>query len=185
MKFLKSNANVIIICLCEVLIGVLLLIDPVGFTTAIIIAFGVALLIAGLVAIISYFRTDAVEASLRRTLTKGLTMLLAGAFCVIQPAWLIAAFPLLTILYGVIILLAGLSKAQWAIDSLRLKTGRWFLHAISAVVSISCAFVILADPFASTLALWMFTGISLIVEAALDVVVLIFSKNSAATDPKK
>ncbi len=178
MKFLKRNANVILICLFEVLIGILLLVDPIGFTSAIIIAFGVALLIAGLVATIGYFRTDAVEAALRRTLAKGLALLLAGAFCVLQPAWFIATFPLLTILYGVIILLAGLSKAQWAIDALRLKTGRWFLPAISAVVSISCAFVILANPFASTLVLWMFTGISLIVEAALDVVVLFFSKSS-------
>ena len=41
MKFLKRNANVILICLFEVLIGILLLVDPIGFTSAIIIAFGV------------------------------------------------------------------------------------------------------------------------------------------------
>ena len=176
MKFLKRNANVILLCLFEALIGVLLVVDPIGFTSGIIIAFGIALLIAGLICTIGYFGSDAVEAALRGMLVKGLALLLAGAFCVFRPTWFIATFPLLTILYGVIILLAGLCKAQWAIDALRLKTGRWFLHAISAAVSIICGFVVLSDPFASTLVLWMFTGISLIVEAVLDVVVLFFAR---------
>lgn len=176
MKFLKRNANVILLCLFEALIGVLLVVDPIGFTSGIIISFGIALLAAGLICTIGYFRADAVEAALRGALVKGLAMLLAGAFCVIQPMWLIAAFPLLTILYGVVILFAGLCKVQWTIDALRLKIGRWFLPAISAAVSIICGFVVLSDPFASTLVLWMFTGISLIVEAVLDVVVLFFGR---------
>ena len=182
MKFLKRNTNVILLCLLEALIGILLLFDPIGFASAIMIAFGAALLIAGLVAVIGYFRTDAVEAALGRTLTRGLVMLLAGAFCVLQPAWFIAAFPLLTILYGVVVLLAGLRKVQWTVDALRLKTGRWFLPAISAAVSIICAFVILANPFVSTLILWQFTGISLIVEAVLDVLVLFFNKSNVTTE---
>lgn len=179
MKFLKNNASVILICLFEALIGVLLLVDPVGFTSGIIVVFGFALLVAGLICTVSYFRTNAVEAALSGKLTKGLAMLLCGAFCMLQPMWFIATFPLLTILYGVVVLLAGLSKVQWAIDALRLKIGRWFLPAISAAVSIVCAFVILSNPFASTLVLWMFTGISLIVEAVLDVVVLLFGRSKA------
>lgn len=182
MKFLKRNANVILICLLEALIGVLLVVDPIGFTSGIIIAFGIALSVAGLICTIGYFRTDAVEAALRGTLVKGLALLLAGAFCILKPEWFIVTFPLLTILYGVIILLVGLRKVQWAIDTLRLKIGRWYLPAISAVVSITCAFVILSNPFASTLALWMFTGISLIVESVLDVVVLFFSRDGISTD---
>ena len=182
MKFLKRNANVILLCLFEALIGVLLVVDPIGFTSGIIIAFGIALLIAGLICTIGYFRTDPVEAALRGALVKGLAMLLAGAFCILKPTWFIAAFPLLTILYGVVILLAGLGKVQWAVDALRLKTGRWFLPAISAAVSIICGFVVLLNPFASTLVLWMFTGISLIVEAVLDVVVLFFSRGSMSDE---
>ena len=182
MKFLKRNAHVILLCLFEALIGVLLVVDPIGFTSGIIIAFGIALLAAGLICTVGYFRTDSVEAALRGTLVKGLAMLLTGAFCILNPTWFIATFPLLTILYGVVILFAGLSKVQWAIDALRLKTGRWFLPAISAVVSIICGFVVLSNPFASTLLLWMFTGISLIIEAVLDVVVLFFGRGGMSDE---
>lgn len=176
MKFLKHNANVILLCLFEALIGVLLVVDPIGFTSGIIIAFGIGLLFAGLICVLGYFRSDPIEAALKGELVRGLSMLLAGSFCVLQPTWFIATFPLLTILYGVVIVIAGLCKVQWTIDALRLKTGRWFLPAISAVVSIICGFLVLSNPFETTLILWMFTGISLIVEAALDVVVLFFAR---------
>ena len=53
--------------------------------------------------------------------------------------------------------------------------------AISAIVSLICGFVVLSDPFASTLVLWMFTGISLIAAAILDVVVMFFGRVSEAT----
>ena len=43
----------------EILIGILLLINPVGFTSSIIVAFGIVLTIMGIGQIIKYFRTDA------------------------------------------------------------------------------------------------------------------------------
>lgn len=184
MKFLKHNANVILLCLFEALIGVLLVVDPIGFTSGIIIALGIGLLFAGLIGVIGYFRSDPVEAALKGELVKGLSLLLAGGFCVLQPTWFIATFPLLTILYGVVILIAGLCKVQWAIDALRLKTGRWFLPAISAAVSIICGCLVLSNPFETTLILWMFTGISLIAEAVLDVVVLLFGRGMAEQQAK-
>lgn len=168
--------NVIFFSLCEIIVGVLLLLDPIGFTSAIVIALGAALLAAGAVSVFGYFRMNPVEAALTGSLARGLFLLLTGGFCVFRSGWFIAAFPLLTILYGVVILLAGLGKVQWAVDALRLRTGRWFLPAISAAVTILCGAVILSDPFASTMVMWMFIGISLIVEAVLDIVVLIFCR---------
>ncbi len=179
MSFLKRNFNVILVCLLEALIGILLLVNPVGFTTVIIIAFGITLMMGGIVGVIGYFRTEPVAASFTGALVKGLAMLLAGIFLVVRPAWLISTFPVLTILYGIAVLLGGLYKTQWFVDALRLKTGRGLFHALNAVVSLICAFVILADPFASTIALWIFIGITLIVEAVLDLIVLIIAGNRA------
>lgn len=176
MDFLKRNMNVILVCLLEALIGILLLVNPEGFTTGIIIALGIVLLISGLMSVIGYFREDPVEASLRAGLVKGLAMLLVGGFFVLRPQWLVSTFPVFTIVYGIIILLGGLYKVQWCADAIRMKTGKWFFHALNALISLICAFVILANPFASTIALWMFIGISLIVEAIFDVIVMIFAR---------
>lgn len=175
MKFLKQHTNHIILCLFEALVGILLLINPIGFTSGIITAGGVLLLLVGIASIIKYFRAEASEAAASQSLTKGLAALLAGAFCVLRYQWFLVTFPALTILYGVVILVTGLGKIQAAIDMLRQKNNRWFLAAISAVVSLVCAVVILNNPFSSTVILWTFTGISLIVEVIFDVVAIIVS----------
>ena len=176
MKSLKENLNGVALCLFELVVGVLLLISPVRFTAGIITVAGVVLMILGLMDVVRYFRTSPDEAVLGQLLSKGILSLLLGIFCVWKTEWFIATFPVLTILYGILILVAGISKIQLTVDMLRRKNGKWFWAAISAAVSIVCAIVILQSPFTSTAVLWMFTGISLIVEAVLDIVALIVGK---------
>ena len=182
MKKFKKYAVGVALCLLEIAIGVLLLIHPESFTSAIIIGGGVMLMLGGIVCIIKYFRMNVDTAAVSQELLKGMIMLLVGGFCVVKSGWFLAAFPLLTLAYGIVILLIGLGKIQWMMNMLRKKQGKWYLAAISAVVSIGCAIVILNNPFATAAILWMFTGISLIVEAALDLVALLLSESKK---PKK
>lgn len=176
MKKFKKFMGGIALCLLEIAVGVLLLIDPNGFTSAIIIGGGILLMLAGIVCAVKYFRMNVEAAAVSQELLKGLIMLLAGGFCAVKSEWFLAMFPLLTLVYGVVILLTGLGKIQWMVNMLRMKKGKWFLAAISAVVSIVCAVVILRNPFASTAVLWMFTGISLIAEAVLDLITFLIGE---------
>ncbi len=183
MKAHKQNANAIILCIIEVVVGILLLVDPVRFTAGIIIAVGIALMISGLLNVIRYFKSSPEEAAVGQLLMQGLVALLAGAFCVLNPQWFILTFPVIAILYGIAVLIGGLSKVQITVDMLRMKNPKWWWGAISAVISIVCALVIINNPFSSTVALWWFTGISLIVEAVFDLVTLIMGrKNSEGTE---
>ena len=63
MKFLKNHFAGIGMFLLEILVGVLLLINPVGFTSGIIIGAGLVLLLVGIVCIIKYFRAEPQEAA--------------------------------------------------------------------------------------------------------------------------
>lgn len=182
MKKFKKYAVGIALCLLEIAIGILLLINPQSFTSAIIIGGGIMLMLGGIVCIIKYFRMSVDAAAVSQELLKGMIMLLVGGFCILKSGWFLAAFPLLTLAYGIVILLTGLGKIQWMMNMLRKKQGRWYLAAISAVVSIGCAIVILKNPFATAAILWMFTGISLIVEAVLDLTALLMSESKK---PKK
>lgn len=176
MKVNKENGNVIIMCIIEIVVGILLLVNPVGFTNGIIIAVGIALMISGLLNVIRYFRSRPVEAAVGQLLVRGLVALLAGAFCTFNPQWFIITFPVIALLYGVAVLIGGLGKIQIAVDLLRMKNSKWWWGAISAILSIVCALVIINNPFSSTVALWWFTGISLIVEAVFDLITLIMSR---------
>ena len=175
MKAIKKNMNEIILCLFEIIVGVLLLISPIGFATGIIMAAGAVLAVVGMINGVKYFRTEAAEAAAGQYLMTGLMALIAGIFCLVKAQWFIVTFPALNIIYGITVLIAGLGKVQLTVDMLRRKSNKWFLSLISAAISISCAAIILKNPFGSTEILWMFTGITLIAQALLDIVTLIVS----------
>lgn len=172
MKELKENFNGIIICLFELVIGILLLINPVGFTSGIIIVAGLIMIVNGLINCIRYFRTNLKEASKEQFLTKGLIAIMAGAFCVLNTNWFIETFSALTVIYGIVVLLSSVEKIQLCVDLLRQKKTKWYLAAISAVISFVCAVIILKNPFSSTTVIWIIAGISLILEAVFDMYTL-------------
>lgn len=182
MRAVQKNGGSILMCVLEILVGVLLLLDPTGFTSAIIIAAGAALILYGVICIVRYFRADPAEGALRQSLFKGLLLLLGGLFCVLRSKWFVATFPLLTILYGIGILISGVGKIQWAVDMIRFGRKRWYLPAISAVLSLSFAAVILCNPFTTTAVLWSFTGIVLIVEAVFDIVAIALGGKHKGSD---
>lgn len=185
---LKRNFSSMAMSLAEIVIGILLLINPIGFTSGIIIAFGIVLMALGISKTVKYFRAEPEEAVCSQLLAKGLLMLLAGAFCAFHSHWFIATFPVLTLVYGVVILITGITKIQWTVDILRMKRSKWFWMAISAAISVVCGVVIITSPFSTTAVLWMFIGISLIVEALFDMLGSIFGnreKREPVVDAQK
>ena len=183
MKALKKHWGGIVLCLLEILVGILLLIDPVELTNGIIVIVGVILGLTGLVSIVKYFRCEAAEAAASQLLMKGLLAILIGVFCVLKSQWFVATFPVLTGVYGAAILVTGLSKIQRTVDMIRAKQSRWFLGLLSAIATLALAMVILDHPFASTTMLWTFIGISLIVEAVLDAAAMLFG-NRKRSEPE-
>ncbi len=75
-------------------------------------------MISGLLNVIRYFRSSPEEAAVGQLLMQGLVALLAGAFCTFNPGWFILTFPVIAILYGVAVLVGGLSKVQITMDML-------------------------------------------------------------------
>ena len=175
---MSGKTGKIILSLCELAIGVILLINPIGFTSGVIVAVGAALVVVGIISIVKYFRADPDIALADHGLARGLIELAAGAFCVINSHWFIATFPLLTILYGIVTLVTGITKLQWTVDMIRLKMNRWFIMGIAALLTVTCALIMLFNPFGSTAVLWTFIAITLIVEAVIDVVAAFMGNSS-------
>lgn len=178
MKFIKKYANVILFSLFELAVGVLLLINPDEFTSRIITMAGAVLAICGLINVVKYFFSSVEEGVARQTMTSGLVLLLIGGFCLARPDWFIITFPLMTVVYGVIVLISGIGNIQTTIDMIRLKNKKWYLVALNSVISLLAATIILKNPFASTADLWMFTGFALIKEGLFDIITLNVAKKS-------
>lgn len=176
MIFLRERANNITLCVFELLVGALLLINPVGFTAGIITLAGVMLIVVGVVGIVRYFRMSPEEAALGQSFVWGLAAVLAGAFCVWKAEWFIMTFSVLTILYGLVILAAGISKLQLMLDMIRQHRRNWLWSAVNAAISILCAVIILKNPFTTTEILWMFIGGVMLVEGLLDLILLFIGR---------
>lgn len=168
MKSLQKYLSGMVLSLFEIFVGVLLLIDPFAFTSGIIMVLGAILLFVGLICLFKYFREDAANAALEQNMFKGLIALSLGGFCVLGNGFIVEISALLTFVYGAVILITGFSKIQKTVDLLRLKKTNWGFTAISAVVTVICAALILFNPFGATEWIWRFIGISLIVEALID-----------------
>lgn len=175
---INTGASGLLMSVIEIVIGILLLVNPVGFTSGIIIALGIASTAIGIAHVIRYFRSDAQTAAMNGNLTKGILLSAFGLLCALKSELLIATFPIITILYGILILAAGVSKLQNAIDMLRLDRKYWFVALISAILTLLFAILIITNPFTSTAVLWTFIGVSLIIEAVLDVLTFVFAAKS-------
>lgn len=178
MKTIKENFGNIIMSLGELLIGILLLIKPIGFTKGIIVLVGTILLVLGIINIVKYFTTNVFQAIKEQSLSTGLILATIGLFCVLRTNWFIITFPVLTIMYGIMIFVIGLKKVEWSINLVRLKRKHWFIAALSALTSIMFAIIIITNPFSTTTILWQFTGLALIVEAILDIIALVFESRN-------
>lgn len=163
---------------CELVVGVLLFIDPTGFTASIITVFGALLTIMGLIQVLKYFRKSPEDGAEDRSMTMGLLKILGGLFCALRSDWLISAFPVLTILYGVGSLVLGAYKVQTTVDLLRLKRN-WVGSGISTAVTLLCGAILLLHPPGSAKARWILLAACLVAGAVLDIgAICFFGKTS-------
>lgn len=175
-RSIDRNLVNLIICIGEILIGALLLINPIGFTSAVLIALGVLLVVLGAARLVGYFRAAPEVAAQGGGLVTGLLFVLVGLFCIFRWEWFVVTFPILTVVYGVLTLANGINKLQWAVDAWRLGQRYWYVAMIGAALTLVFGALIVFNPFTTTTVLWTFIAVSLIVEAVLDILSLVMGK---------
>lgn len=168
--FMKQKLSGIGLAVVEIVVGLFLLINPDLLTIAVVVIAGIALIAMGIVSLIGYFRSDPVGSVLGQGMTKGLMEVAIGLFILIKNGWVVEVF---NSVIALAILLLGVSKIGMSVDLIRLKDNGWKPALVDAVVTLVCAFIIMS--VSATDAVWMVIGISLIVQAVLDIVVTFLS----------
>lgn len=184
MEFFKKNGNLVLVILFEIVVGVLVLINPMKFTSFVIIACGTAVMLVGAAGIVNYFKTKPMDHYFGTSLASGLVELAVGLVIISKSdiglggkvMWNLG---MSTLLYAASSLFAGLMKLEFTVDSIRLHSKKWFLPLISSVVSMGCAYFIYTYSFKNTNAQMRFIGIYLIVAAVYDVVCLFLTSKKA------
>ena len=174
MKALRNNLPVILFILFELAVGVLLLVNPDDFTKAVIICFGVVLIVIGAIYLIRVLR-DKSEGISGLTMTISLASLIIGAVCLIFPSFVIGLFALINIFYGAMLIISGIYKIKSYSDARKAGVKLPFVSLLSALLSVVLGVLIIINPFDATKIPWIFIGVSLIFEAALDCVAVILN----------
>lgn len=163
-----DNVFMLATIVVEALLGVILLANH-GLSTLMFIVLGIVLLLAALRSGIHYFAQEAEQAARGGNGALCLAETAAGVFLITRSAWLSNTILVVSVFLGICLIAAGLVKAQWAIDSLRLSRPRWPFPAVDAAVTLGCGALVLAAPFTQQ-ALWIFAGIAFMVLAVADVI---------------
>ena len=182
MGYLKKNGGAIVAAVVELLVGVLLFINPDGLTSGILMALGGVLIIFGVIFLIRYFNTEPVQAAMEQNFSKGLIMILLGCVLALFTQQIIDIFSLAPKIYGVVILIIGVMKLQQSVDLLRQKAQFWFLASFNALLAVAFAAIILSNLIESTDTLWWMAAAALIAEAVFDAVVLVMTRKKKAAE---
>ena len=170
--FFRRYLRDIITALFLIVVGILLLINPVAFAMGLVKLAGVFLVVLGALRIVRYFRTDPETAARGQDFFIGLIAILGGLFCIFFTGWFLSAFTTLAVIYGLLQLLLGFSKVQRTVDFLRMDLSLWYLPAASALIYLVFGFIIVLNPEMTLINVWVFTGVTMIVEGIITAVCL-------------
>lgn len=154
-------------------VGLLFAIFPDVSITLISYILGALLCIWGLVRIYTYFKEDRFAAFGSYGLLKGLALLIVGIVIIANPHFLAGV---LTMLFGIVMILDGVVKIQYGFDLMRVKAKGWFVVLIIAAVMTILGIIAVCNPFTTAKALTVFSGIVLAVDGVMDLIAIYYMK---------
>mgnify|MGYP000631621038 CR=1 FL=1 len=156
LRYIKTG--MMLLSIAYIVIGMMLLVMPQTSLLWICYAFGAVVLITGIVCLVQYAR-------IRGTGFTAPFMLVGGVFTLVRPQ-VVASF--LPVVFGIFIVVDGLSRIGTAIDLAKRKGQKWWLLLLLSLVSVALGVVLVLHPFDAAIGVTMLCGILLIVEGALN-----------------
>lgn len=159
----------------EVYFGVRLLTAPADFSANAITVFGIVMLLVGAVSLYWALSLKSMQLPYKLSLTCGIIDLILGVIFVAFSPKVVGAFPIFAKIFGVIMVIMGISKIRNYIVLQTWGLPRDFLWLLGAILTIVLGVVIFMNPFAAVELTWTWTGYFLVFTGALDLLFFILS----------
>lgn len=164
--FAKANKSMFIVNLALIVLGVLFIIFPENSVKIICYASGAILCLLGVYKLVQYFK-DGIKDITSFGLAGGIGLVSVGLLLFFKPNFI---SDVLTILFGIILIISGIIKLQQAINVKNSKGKAWWTVLCVAVIALVSGLFALFFPFATRKVLFIFIGISLIVDGLLGII---------------
>ncbi len=176
-EFVRKFSVVLLLAAGELLLGILLLINPKGLTTAVVVGVGVVLIAVGIFKLFRYIRLPREEASRTWDLAEGAGCIALGIIAITHQPWLVQILDTLTALYGTLTLILAFMKLQITVDAIRGAKFRWQIMACSFLAITALAILLVTSVLPENV-VWIITGIVLIIAAFADTIYFILSRKT-------
>ncbi len=173
MKLSKFNMTSMLLTLFEGLFGLMLLINPKSFTTVILKFFGILFLVIGVIYLVGYLKD---RMSYNTVTPIAMTVLLIlGAVLTFGTNFIFGIVSFVAIIYGAVMIVYGIFKAQYYFQCKKSNAKISVMALASAIVSVILGIIVIFNPFGTQMAILRAVGITLIVEAIVDIIDMIVS----------
>ena len=159
-----------------ILLGLLLLLAPQAVADVFCIALGLLVVLCGLQSLYGYFKKDNGSIRAAVSLLLSLPTIALGMWallCTVQSAmtfeWL------LPLLFGLMLLVDGVVRAQSSFALAKRKGQKWWLLLLFSIVSVALGVLLVLHPFDAAVSVVMLCGILLIAEGALNLGCILYA----------
>ena len=129
---------------------------------------GALVFIYGIMNVISYFRSDGIHPVFRFGLVYGVVFALIGALLFNRSGAVASIVPLV---FGIVLLVNGVSSLQSALDLKRMRYGRWWLSLGTALVTLILGLILVFNPFGTAALLVRIIGAVLVYQGISNLLV--------------
>lgn len=170
LRYVKSG--MMLLSIAYIVIGMMLLIMPQTSLLWICYAFGAVVLITGIACLIQYARIRGTGFTAPFMLVGGVITAGLGVFTLAKPQ-VVASF--LPIVFGIFIVVDGLSRIGSAIDLAKRKGQKWWVLLLLSIISVALGILLVLHPFGAAVSVVMVCGILLIVEGAMNLGCILYA----------
>lgn len=171
VKLMKTaKTGYIIMSLLFCLLGIMLIVIPDFSISFIAGAFGILLILFGIVKIIGYFSKDLFRLAFQYDLALGILLIVLGMITILKVENVLV---FISVVLGIYVLADGLLKIQIALDSKVFGIKKWWVILISAVATGTIGCLLIIRPSESAGVLVILFGICLLTEGILNLITVL------------
>lgn len=167
IKMKKSTIPSIIISIILFVIGLLLLLKSDTVIKTVSIALGILIIIAGIVMLIKYFKSEVKTISSSFNFGYGVISIIAGAVLILNPTVVASLLPFVI---GIFVVTSSIMRLQNAIELKATGTDKWVTPMILAIINLMCGILCIFGPFIVANIIIKFIGVILMVYALIDII---------------
>lgn len=166
IEYIKNyEKKSIITSLLMMILATLLIFNPSIVINTVLNIFGIVILIAGAINILSYLFQDKDTKQISYDLFNGIVMLIAGMIIIVLKGAIVSIIPIIVAIW---ILYSGIIKYQMSKSLNVVQNNKSKILTISAIIQIVLGIIILINPFGTALTVIRVVGIILFVTELQD-----------------